>query len=375
MNSRDDWTVMVDLIEQVVGEDDLLSTAVQGVRATVREVAPLTRADIAGHTRALLAAATRALAARRGPVEAELSFVEELAVTRASQGVPIEAVLRAIHVAERAIWSRAREVAGANGIHPELLLDARELYEDWAEAVRTRLIAAHRAALAGQRHGASERNAVILRRLLAGGSAAGLAAAEAGLRVSGGLWVTVARVGSVSTADLERVSGAGGAAMIAPVDEFLVGVLDQAPRAAASGVAIGVAGPAEPEELATIHRFAAAALTAAETTGQLGTIHIAQVVVPAALADRADLAAALLDRHGQALTKLGANAEPVVRGVCAWLEADRDTDAAAKSLFVHANTVRNRVQRFTEVTGLDPQTTFGAITAWWLCRAWLAWAV
>ncbi|MTE11856.1 PucR family transcriptional regulator [Nocardia sp. CT2-14] len=366
---------MVDLIEQIVGEDDLLSTAVSGVRAAVREVAPLTRADIAGHTRALLVASTRALAARRGPVEAELSFVEELAVTRAGQGVPIEAVLRAIHVAERAIWSRAREAAAANGIHPDLLLDARELYEDWAEAVRSRLIAAHRAAQAGQRHGASERTAVILRRLLAGGSAAGLAAAEAGLRVAGGLWVAVARTGGgVSTAELERVSRESGVAVIAPLDEFLVGVLDRPPSAVADGVVIGVAGPAEAEELATVHRLATAALTAAEATGYSGIVHIAQVAVPAALADRADLAAALLDRHGSALAALGANTDPVVRGVCAWLEADRDTDAAAKSLFVHANTVRNRVQRFSEVTGLDPHTTFGAMTAWWLCRAWLAWA-
>ncbi|MGW0177178.1 helix-turn-helix domain-containing protein [Rhodococcus sp. NPDC003322] len=375
MNSRDDWAAMVDLIEQVVGDDDLLSAAVTGVRATVREVAPLTRADIAGHTRALLAAATRALAARRGPVEAELSFIEELAVTRAGQGLPIEAVLRAIHVAERAIWSSAREAAAAEGIHPNLLLDARELYEDWAEAVRSRLIAAHRGALSGQRHGVSERNVVILRRLLAGGSAAGLASAEAGLRAAGGLWVVVARASNaVSGAELQRLSRDGGAAVIAPADDYLAGVLDQAPalREVASGAVIGAAGPSEPEELATTYRLAMAALTAAETTGQLGVIHIAQVAVPAAIADRVDLAEALLDRYGPALVALGANAEPTVHGVCAWLEADRDTDVAAKSIFVHANTVRNRVQRFTEVTGLDPHTTFGAVTAWWLCRAWLA---
>ncbi|MGM9442121.1 hypothetical protein ACTAF0_17910 [Streptomyces murinus] len=178
---HEDWDSVVDLMERVVGEDDLLPSVVSGVRTTVREVAGLAPADIAGHTRALLAAATRALAARRGPTETELSFVAELGHTRARQGVPIEAVLGAIHVAERAIWSRAREAAAVAGIEAHLLLDVRELYDDWAEAVRARLIQAHRAAGTGRATGAEDRDLTILRRLLEGGSAAALAAAEAGL--------------------------------------------------------------------------------------------------------------------------------------------------------------------------------------------------
>jgi hypothetical protein len=124
MNPPDDWTAVVDLIERVMGDEDLLPSVISGVRATVREVSVLPPSDIAGHTRALLTAATRAMAARRGPTEAELSFVAELGVTRARQGVPIEAVLGAIHVAERAIWARAREVARAEGVSAERLLDA-----------------------------------------------------------------------------------------------------------------------------------------------------------------------------------------------------------------------------------------------------------
>ncbi|TDC09105.1 PucR family transcriptional regulator, partial [Actinomadura bangladeshensis] len=147
MEQKDaDWTPLIDLIERISREEDLLPSVVAGVTSLVREVSVLPPADIAGHTRALLAAATRAIAARRGPTEAELAFVAELGVTRARQGVPVEAVLSAIHVAERAIWSRAREVAAAEGVGDGLLLDARELYDDWAEAVRTRLIRAHREA-------------------------------------------------------------------------------------------------------------------------------------------------------------------------------------------------------------------------------------
>jgi len=367
---HDDWDSVVDLIERVVGEDDLLPSVVNGVRTTVREIGVLSPADIAGHTRALLAAATRALAARRGPTEAELSFVEELGITRAQQDVPIEAVLGAVHVAERAIWSRAREVAAAGGIEAGLLLDARELYDDWAEAVRSRLIKAHRATDTDQHADAGDRDLMILRRLFEGGSAATLAAAEAGLPVSDGLWVLVARPGD---AGLEQSLRDHAPALIGRVDGLLVGVLTRAPsvRAAQAEAAAGLAGPAEPEELGAARRLAFAALTAAESTRRTGVVHVADVAVLAAVADRADLATVLLDRHRPAWTALGANAEPVALAVRAWLEAGREVTAAAEQLFVHPNTVRNRVQRFADVTGIDPFDTFGAMNAWWLCHTWL----
>ncbi|MEV6162448.1 helix-turn-helix domain-containing protein [Streptomyces sp. NPDC052052] len=367
---HDEWDSVVDLIERVVGEDDLLPSVVSGVRTLVREIAVLPTSDIAGHTRALLAAATRAVAARRGPTEAELSFVEELGVTRAQQGVPIEAVLGAIHVAERAIWSRARELAASGGISAYLLFDARELYDDWSEAVRSRLIKAHRAAGADRYPGAGDRDLTILRRLLEGGSAATLAAAEAGLPVAGGLWVLVARPDGTGLAPSLRDRAP---ALIGHVDGLLVAVLTRAPsaRVAEGGVTAGLAGPAEPEELGAVRRLALAALTAAESTRRTGVVHVADVAVLAAVADRADLVAVLLDRHQPAWTALGANAEPVALAVRAWLEAGREVTPAAERLFVHPNTVRNRVQRFADVTGIDPYDTFGAMNAWWLCRAWL----
>jgi hypothetical protein len=369
MTAPDGWVAVVDLIERVLGDEDLLPSVVAGVRATVPQVAVLPPSDIAGHTRALLTAATRALAARRGPTEAELSFVEELGVTRARQGVPIEAVLGAIHIAERAIWARAREVARSEGVGADRLLDVRELYDDWAEAVRSRLIAAHRATRASVDPRPGGRDAAILRRLFQGGSAAALAVAEAGLPVAGGLWVLVAR----PDVALEKTLREQPPVLCAVLEDALVAVLARPVPAvpAPSAVAAGIAGPAEADKLAPVRRLAAAALAAAELTGRGGVVHIAEVAWQAALTDRADLAAVLLDRHRRAWAALGVNAEPVAHAVLAWLESDRDVTVAGGRLFVHPNTVRNRVRRFAEVTGIDPAGTFGATNAWWLCRTWL----
>ncbi|MFC8230137.1 helix-turn-helix domain-containing protein [Streptomyces sp. NPDC057287] len=380
MHSPGDWASMVHLIERVVGEDDLLPSVVNGVRTMVREVAVLPAADVSGHTRALLAAATRAVAARRGPTEAELSFVSELGTARALQGVPIEAVLSAIHVAERAIWSRAREAAAEEGVSAGLLLDARELYDDWSEAVRARLITAHRMTELARALPAANRDAALLRRLLAGGSAAALAAAEAGLTGTDGLWVLLARPGdtlpatAVDRAPSDRAPGDRAPALLALVDGLLTGVLTRAPGSAPvpGGAVAGVAGPAGPEELAAARRLALAALTAAEAAGRTGPVHIADVASLSAVLDRADLSSALADHHRPALAALGSTARAVARAVGTWLETDRDVTAAAAALFVHPNTIRNRVQRFTQVTGIDPHTTFGGVDAWWLCRTWLA---
>lgn len=382
--SSPDWSGVVDLIEQVLAEDDLMASVVAGVRTVVQEVSSLPAADIAGHTRALLTAATRALAGRRGPTEAELAFVEELAVTRAGQGIPIEGVLGAIHVAERAIWARARELAQGRGLDPARLLDARELYDDWAEAVRRRLIRAHREARDAQDRsdrdpggwgGAQRiRDAELLRRLLEGGSAAVLAAAEAGLPPGGALWVLVARGSDqAATAALERLAREHSPACAARVGDVVVAVVARRPlgRASETGV-VGLAGPVGPEEAGAAHRFATSAVAAAEATGRTGLVHVADVASVAAVLSRRDLATSLVARHRDGHARLGEHVIPVARAVRSWLECDRDTARAAGELFVHANTVRNRVQRFTQVTGLDPLDTFGAVDAWWLCHEWLA---
>ncbi|MET8518774.1 helix-turn-helix domain-containing protein [Nocardioides sp. NPDC004968] len=368
-----DWEAIVDLIERVLADDDLLPAVVAAVRSHVEESATLPVSDITGHTRVLLTAAGRAVAGRRAPTEAELTVVEQLAVNRSRQGIPIDVVLGSVRISERAIWARTRELAQAAGITADSLLDARELYDDWADAVRTRLIRAHRDA--PRTHDAWDRDAESMRRLLEGGSVAALTAAERGFAAGAGLWVLVTRPGdTVSTAAVRRLTDGSGVSLAAAVGDTLVAVVPGPPvfRPGGTRPVVGIAGPVAAEELGVAHRLAVAAVPAAEATGLSGAVHIGDVAPAAALISRPDLAEALALRHRTAHLELGAAAEAVARTVRAWLEADRDAAAVARILFVHENTVRNRVQRFATVTGIDPHRTFGAISAWWLCQAWTA---
>ncbi|CAM3246027.1 helix-turn-helix domain-containing protein [Nocardioides dubius] len=380
--STGDWDDVVALVEAVMADEDLVTTAITGVRQLVQEVASLPPADMAGQTRAMMAAATRALAGRRGPTEAELSFVEDLAVTRAQQGIPIEVVLAAIHVSERAIWSRGREVAAELGLDPMRVLDARELYDDWAEAVRARLIRAHREA--GSRSSGADREVEVVRRLLGGGTAGALAAAEAGLTPGRPVWVLAAQ-GDDALQRLRKVAGHRPQAWAADLIDGSVAITARAPADPGSGAerdagadrdggaaaeVIGVAGPVPIEEAGAARRLAITAIAAGRSAGRQGLVPIAEVAVLAALGSREDLAVVLEERYGTARAALGAQAPAVTRTVLAWLDAARETEVAAAALYVHANTVRNRVQRFSEVTGLDLGHPVEAMQAWWLCELW-----
>ena len=278
-------------------------------------------------------------------------------------------MLAAIHIAERRIWAAARERAQEGAIPPWQVLDARELYDDWAESVRTRLIVAHRRALADARSTGHDRPGQLLRRLLDGGSAAALAAAEAGLRAGAVLVVVAPEASGRGAADvvaaLRRV-GIGGIE-----DAMVVGVVPQLGeevRAALADRVAGVAGPGAVEEIPALRRLAAAAADVAAAQGRVGPTEVADVAVRIALDGRGDLLGALEDRHRAALDALGRTGPTVARTTRAWLEAGLDAQAAAADLFVHPNTVRNRVTAMTAATGLDPRYPFEALTLWWLCQ-------
>lgn len=363
-----EWDQIADLIERVVAAPDLIDDVVEEVRASIREVSGLEASDVAGHTRALLAAATRSIASRRGPTEPELSFVEDLAVTRAHQGVPIHAVLSAIHVAERRIWARAKVVAAETGVDPGLVLDARELYDDWAQEVRARLLQAHRRAEATGR--VSDGDADAIRRLLQGGSAASLAAAAAGLP-SAGLHVLVSP--HPDLADLTGAVRRSRVGVVTALPAETVAVVRRLPGGLADAAGpVGVAGPGSPEDVVTLRRHAAAAARAAQKHRRSGRVDVAEVATLAAQQDRGDLAALLVERHAAAIDSLGRLAEPSVDTVRAWLECACDAQRAAEREYVHANTVRNRVAALTAATGLDPQDPFQAVDLWWLCTTWQA---
>jgi hypothetical protein len=365
------WRPIVELLDALAGDAALLDECVREVRAQVGAVGRLPAEDVARQTRALLAAAVRAIAERRVPTDAELAFIEQLAVVRAGQQVPIEAVLNAIHVAGRRIWSQARTLADERGIPAEQVLDARDLFEDWSEQVRVRLIVSHRAAELGHAASLRERRVALLRRALDGGAAGAVAVTEAGLDPNA-LWVVHAgAVGDeVAAGRLEQRLRTSVDDLFGVLDGQLVGVLDGPPVGGAGSEAVGYAGPVGGDRLDLAARWAGLAWSVAASRGG-GLVDVASVAVEAALLAAAPLGDHLLERAASDLVGEGAFADVLCRTVVVHVSRSGDITATADSLVVHPNTVRHRLRRFTAVTGCPLDTPLGAVTGWWLARAHL----
>ncbi|MBB5866893.1 DNA-binding PucR family transcriptional regulator [Allocatelliglobosispora scoriae] len=77
-------------------------------------------------------------------------------------------------------------------------------------------------------------------------------------------------------------------------------------------------------------------------------------------------AARLSDRHLQAFDGPVRANHDIEETTRVYLECNQRVREVSQRLGVHPNTVRYRVQRFQQLTGLDLKRTEDLVTAWWL---------
>lgn len=152
----------------------------------------------------------------------------------------------------------------------------------------------------------------------------------------------------------------------AVVDDVLVALLPSLPDRLRLQVPIGV-GPALPLARARAsYDQARRALDIAGGHGVTGLLGLADLGA-LTLLHVADDAADLLDaNHLAPLRELGATGRDVLTTAATYLRLDRRIDETATTLHLHRNTVRYRLSRFGEVTGLDLDRTDDLVLAWWL---------
>ncbi|WP_218720559.1 helix-turn-helix domain-containing protein [Nocardia sp. MH4] len=99
--------------------------------------------------------------------------------------------------------------------------------------------------------------------------------------------------------------------------------------------------------------------------GRSGLVDLGSLGPLPLLAEAEDIARLLADRH---LAPLGnrSGAEEILGTVATYRDCDQRIDDTAATLVLHRNTVRNRLTRFAELTGLDLGRTDDLIVAWWL---------
>ena len=141
---------------------------------------------------------------------------------------------------------------------------------------------------------------------------------------------------------------------------------------AGSGVQLptlaGVGAPVPLYQAQLSFAQAGEALSAGRLAGRTGLVTLADMALEAAVLRCGDLGELLVERLLGPLGS-GAGAGGLVELVRCWLECDCETALVAERMFLHPNTVRYRLRRFQELTGLDLDSARTRFELWWALTA------
>lgn len=308
--------------------------------------------------------------------DAETAGFQELATLArawAEQQIPLDLVAHSVQLGARRIFELIRQRATAQAVPAADIDQMQDLTWEWATASATavHLVLQERAVTV------ATRRADFLRRLLDGDIPPAVVAAEArghGLdpghryHVACAEWQETARASELLATLRIQGSTTELPVLDTVIDDHLVALLPRTPTefAHAAPVAIGPAAP--PADAPHSYRHARRILNIANRFHRNGLID-ETTLGPLPLLDcAADTAGALDAKHLAPLRKLGPTGAEIATTVGTFLDCDRRIDDTATRLFVHRNTVRNRLLRFADITGLDLDKTDDLIVAWWLLK-------
>ncbi len=364
------------LLDPRIGE--VLSRLEEEIDELARAIAATLRRDVPAYSqipvevivagiREDTAAAVAGLAAGGAPGNAELDTAARVGAERAEQGVPIDALLQAFRVGGREIVARARMHATDLEVPTETLLDVIERGLAWLDAVSVRAAQGHRDAELTHLRADVHRRAAFLHAALHGTlPVSELRAQAAAIGLDPAAKLSALRARPTAELPAHRLQALlaewGGGDLIGVVDGDVGGIVVKPPdlrRAVVAGL-----GPAVPvERIAESYASASQALTAAIAFGRTGTHLLEDLALEAAVLDDR-IGGALERRCLGPLDALGEKGAPLEHTLRVFLTANRRFEQAANELSIHPNTLRHRLARYGELTGLDLRNTEALVATW-----------
>lgn len=154
--------------------------------------------------------------------------------------------------------------------------------------------------------------------------------------------------------------------LVADVEGDLVGFLATPPIQVPSGV-VGIGPPTRADGLAESFQLATRAFDTAHAFGLSGVHSFDGLgLLPAVLADT-DVGESVQRRYLQPVVDIESLPE-LLGTIRTYFACGMHIDRAAKQLFLHPNTLRNRIGKFEELTGARLRDPAVAIEVWWALR-------
>jgi hypothetical protein len=177
----------------------------------------------------------------------------------------------------------------------------------------------------------------------------------------------------------QRWSGCGG--LFGTVEGRLAGLMPRPPAAGTvDATVLVVFAPAGPlADIAAAYRLCVEARQAAEAFGRRGLQGVADLAAETALAGQPRLAELLSDSLLQGLRPGDEFHRELASTALAYLDHGQRLDQTALALHVHPNTVRYRLRRLRELTGMPSTpaeadkrlTVMQTLRWWWALHTWL----
>ncbi|MFD5868846.1 PucR family transcriptional regulator [Corynebacterium sp. NPDC060344] len=353
---------------------DELLTALEQDRGIVTLTVERLRASVPGYdvvpTEALAASARRNLelsirTIRNGgePSPEGVPEADALAIERLGQGVSLGNVLCGFRTSMTVILQRLIELAPASGIPSDQVLECSTLLWSLGDVFSTRATAVYRdREIARAVADSTRRSAWIGAAVSDSMDAAELMRGAAAYDVPADVPVRALaaparpRSGHAGEREIHKWAHAAGVrALTAVRSNMIVGILvgDVDESAPEPGQTIALGEPALLADLPRSFEGASVALRAADAVGASRLVDLERLSWRMGVHASPATTDLLRHRYLSPLDGAGAIREDIIESVRAYLRNRMSIPAAAASIPVHANTLRYRLRRFSELTGAD----------------------
>lgn len=335
--------------------------------------ATVTRASLRHSLHQHIETAARSLIANQVPERVDDVSV---AAGRARSGIPIEHVLLAIRLSFQALREFLIQAAAESGIESGAQLEAIRILWEVNDLVSRQYAVAHRDEDLAIARTAETHRIEFVRRLLREGVNTpdmGLHAASFGLVATTHYRAFRARPDTEHAAQalLQTILRWGTMHHLAPfgavVEGDAVGILTTGDLPDV-GPTIGLGPAVELSRVQESYRVAGQMIEVGLQFGRTGPQTVEKLSLLLAVASEHIVGDNLVERILGPLLAQGEFGHELVASLDAFLAADMNTEAAAKLLIVHPNTLRYRTNQVKQLTGLKLRSAREISEVWWALR-------
>ena len=324
--------------------------------AEIEEYADFTPEQVGEGIRRDLTLAMYALAEERVLTDDDRSQMGIIGDTRAQQGVPVESMLRVYRFTLDEVFVALWEMADDGSLAPaEVVTLTRDMWRYAGPMIEVAVGAYRKRELEAAIADSQRRASVVHGLLFSGGSVASDLVSAVGLDPSAKCLAFRARSDNGDTRSLLfdlQLPGVLENGLVAPHEGDVIGVSTARPTTSCGpSTVIGVGPVGALHELPRSLAVASRVVDAAKAFGRAGVLDIEALALETVVRSEGELADALVARYITTVephTQAGAD---VLRTVDSMIHNELSVERVAEVLFVHPNTVRNRLRRYEELTG------------------------